>query len=97
MEESTESLRAALHEGIDRSFPWSECWVVAELSHPAFCSGRDLTTCAAMSSGHALEVVERLTVRMQRVHIQCQCHDLLCAMVALEFWQLEFVGQQYGR
>ena len=67
---STDSLRAAPPEGIDRSLPWTECWVVAEVSHPAFCSARDLTACAAMLGGHALDVVEGLTVRLQRVHVE---------------------------
>ena len=48
----------------------SECWFVAELSHPAFCSARELSTRVALLRGHALDVVEGLTVRMQRVHVE---------------------------
>ena len=38
-------------------------------SHPAFCSARELTAGAALLGGHALDVVEGLTVRMQRVRV----------------------------
>ena len=48
----------------------SECWVVAQLSHPAFCSARDLTTWAALLGGRALDVVEGLAVRMPCVHVE---------------------------
>ena len=37
-----ESLDALPPERPDGSFSWGECWIVAELSHPAFCSARDL-------------------------------------------------------
>ena len=66
---SCEPLHGTL-EGIDRSLPWSKYRVVADLSHPAFCSARDLTACAAMLGGHAVDVVEGLTVRMPRVHVE---------------------------
>ena len=66
----TESLRATLFEGIDHSLSWSGCWVVAGLSHPVFCSTDDLTTRTAQLDGHTLDVVEDLTVRAQRVHVE---------------------------
>ena len=65
VEASTDSLRAAPLEGIDRSLLGGECWVVTELSHPAFCSARNLTACAATLGGHALDVVEGLIVRLR--------------------------------
>ena len=40
------------------------------MSHPAFCSARDLTAGAAQLGGHALDVVEGLTVWTQRVHVE---------------------------
>ena len=70
VEAFTESLSAAPLEEIDRSLLWGECWVVAELSHPAFCSARNLTACSAMFGGHALDVVEGLTVRLQCAHVE---------------------------
>ena len=48
---------------------WGECWVVAELSHPASCSARELTTRATPTGWHALVVFKGLIVRTQRVHL----------------------------
>ena len=58
VEASMESLRAGPLGRLDRSLPWGECWVLAKLSHPTFYSARDLTACAGMLRGHALDVVE---------------------------------------
>ena len=65
-----ESLHALPHDRHDGSLSWAECWDVAELSHPAFCSARELMARAALWGGHALDVVEGLTVRMQRVRVE---------------------------
>ena len=64
--ESLHALPLERHEGLS----WGECWVVADLSHPAFCSARELTARAALLGEHALDVFEGLTVRMQRVHVE---------------------------
>ena len=47
---------------------WGVCRVVAELSHPASCSAREFTARAALLGWHAQDVVEGLTVQLQRVH-----------------------------
>ena len=59
-----------LFERQDGSHSWSERWVVAELSHPAFCSARELTARVAPLGGNVLDVVDGLTVRMQCVHVE---------------------------
>ena len=89
VEASTEPLRAVPLEGIDGSLSWGECWVVAALSHLAFGSARDFTARAAMLGGHAVDVVEGLTVRMQRFRARefsfCR-HFRSCSFVS------QFVG-----
>ena len=39
-------------------------------SHPAFCSARELTARAELLGGRALDVIEGVTVRMERVHLE---------------------------
>ena len=57
-------------KGTMASFPGVIVGLFAELSHPTFCSARERTARAALLGGHALDVVEGLTVRMQRVHVE---------------------------
>ena len=64
--ESLHALSLVEHDG---RLSWSECWVVAELPHPASCSARELATRAAPTGWHALVVCKGLTVRTQRVHL----------------------------
>ena len=61
------SLHSGPLERLNGSRSWCACWVVAELSHPASCSVRWLSARATFVGGHALDVVEGLTVRTQRV------------------------------
>ena len=59
-----------------------ECWAVAELSHPAFCSARGLTARAGLLGEHALDVVEGLSVQMQRVQVE-MLERILCQKLLL--------------
>ena len=47
--------------------PARECWVVA---HPAFSTFRELTSQAVSSGGDARDVIQDLTVRLQRVCVE---------------------------
>ena len=58
---ATESLHAVPHERLDGFFSWNECWCVAGLSHPAFCSARERTAQAALSGGGMLWMWSRVS------------------------------------
>ena len=92
-----ESLHALPHDRHDGSLSWAECWVVAELSHPAFCSARELTARAALWGGHALDVVEGLTVRMQRVRVDMLESVSFCRHFRGCFFFCQFAGCGGGR
>ena len=65
-----ESLQALLFEEHDGLLFRGDCLVLAELSHPPSCSARQVSARATLLGGHALVVVEGLTVQMQRVHVE---------------------------
>ena len=64
-----ESLQALPFEEHDGPFLRVGVGFFAELSHPASCSARELTTLPAPSGWHAFVLVKGFTVQVQRVHL----------------------------
>ena len=66
---SGEHLAASSRVGTfpQKFLPARKCWVVA---HPAFSTVRELTSQAVSSGGDAREVIQDLTVRLQRVCVE---------------------------